>query len=148
MITTTYVRSRGGPNGYGHISDPVGHLRTSVRKHPLFGSSGPAPKSFFVGQPTIVDQNDSSECTGASTGGACKLYFASINDPIPDLSLPGIYTFGRAIDRLDPNIPLTDVGAMPNQVMRGITEWGLPLFGSHSADINVYGSPPDTSKNQ
>jgi hypothetical protein len=33
------------------------------------------------------------------------------------------------VDRVDPSQPLTDEGAMPNQVMRALSEWGVRPMG-------------------
>ena len=119
----------GGPNGYGHKKDPDGHMATSA--HVLLGSANTNPKSASVryAVPGIFDQTTTSSCTGQASKGAIATRMKVKGTSIALPSSSGIYKLGRMIDRVpdhNGNLhPLRDDGAMPNQIMRGITEWGI-----------------------
>jgi hypothetical protein len=115
-------------HGKGHVSDPDGHMLTSVQR--LFGAASPMPKKASLRDfcPEIGDQQTTSMCVGWGfrTGIYTRLKFKGItlsSEP----SAQGIYSVGRCIDRPSPNTKLKDEGSMPNQVARGLTEWGVPL---------------------
>ncbi len=126
-------RKFGGSNGYGYNPDPKGHKVSSA--HILLGTSD-TPKSASLKDfvPSVLDQVNTSSCTGQAVKGAIITRMNKRGTPIDPPSAGGIYRIGRAIDRL-PNFddslpPLEDDGAMPNQIMRGITEWGVPSEAS------------------
>lgn len=111
----------------GYISDPPNHMVTSARR--LIGLATPAPKAS-VNQfaPAIHDQGRKSQCTGEGSMGAFMTSCRAHNIILPfkdDASQAWAYKIGRAVDRESPNEPLEDIGAMPNQVVRAITEFGI-----------------------
>ena len=110
----------------GFIPDPEGHRTTSARF--LIGTARPpAGASLNEFAPPITDQGGKSQCTGEAIPGA---FVMSCN--VHDIALPWAiasaswsYKVGRCIDRKSLDEPLEDTGAMPNQVARGIEEFGL-----------------------
>lgn len=136
-------RSRGGDSGYGYLKDPKSHRRTNVSVALQRFGAVEFPDTFTVGSPFILDQGSTSSCTGHATAGAALMYFQAQGNTIFTPRSPcGVYTFGRLIDQ-DPSAPLADGGAQPNQVMRAITEYGMPGFGTHDSDAGKYGDQPD-----
>ena len=123
------ARTFGGVNGYGYTKDPNGHMVTGA--HVLLGGANSNPNSASIRDfvPCIFDQTTTSSCTGQATGGAIDTRMKVKGTVIPLVSRSGIYKLGRMIDRspdTNGNLPsLQDDGAMPNQIMRGITEWGV-----------------------
>jgi len=124
----------------GFIADPEQHMVSSARR--LIGLA-PPPANGSVNQfaPPIRDQGQKSQCTGEGSMGAfvtsCNAH--SVKLPFPIACPSWAYKIARAVDRDDPNIPLTDDGAMPNQVVRGIQEFGILGLGECSdadADAN------------
>lgn len=139
------MRSRGSVSGYGYIPDLDGHMVTPVKRLLGAEASVPVPNSASLRDHVsmILDQGSTGSCTGNATDGAVETRLAALGTPVQHRSPIGIYTLGRCIDR-DGLLSqgLQDVGAMPNQVIRGISEWGLPIFGSMPADTK-YGEAPD-----
>lgn len=124
----------------GYIPDPDKHLVSSARY--LIGLATPPPKGT-VNQfsPPIRNQGGKSQCTGEGAMGAfitsCNAH--SVKLPFPVACPAWAYKIARAVDRDNPNIPLTDDGAMPNQVVRGSQEFGILALGECSdadADVN------------
>jgi C1A family cysteine protease len=63
---------------------------------------------------------------------------------LPDFPSPqGIYTFARCIDRISNDTPLSDDGSSPNQAMRGITEWGVPIMSDWPFDVATINDEPN-----
>jgi hypothetical protein len=118
----------------GYIPDPLTYGRTSYRASREGISALPSSVTLLPYAPHVFNQNDTGSCTGGSTGPAIYTALLARGTPLPWVPSPkGIYTLGRAIDRT-PNAngsfpPLRDEGAMPNQVMRGISEWGVRRMG-------------------
>lgn len=118
--------------GKGYKPDPQGHRRTPLRAIARKLSTTALPASASVEQyaPPVMDQAQTSACTGHAT--ACAIYTAlgAAGAKLAWVPSPkGIYTIGREIDLVPDasgNLPaLTDDGAEPNQVMRGLNEWGI-----------------------
>ena len=132
----------------GLILDPPSHMVSSARR--LIGLATPLPKgSVNQFAPPIRDQGQKSQCTGEGSMGAfvtsCNAHGIKLAIPpamggtSPVTSPAWAYKVARAVDRTNPNIPLTDDGAMPNQVVRGIQEFGILALGDCSdedADVN------------
>lgn len=92
-----------------------------------------------------MDQGQTGSCTGHATSGASYAALAAAGTPLSWVPSPhGIYTLGRAIDRADPATALTDDGAEPNQVMRGISEWGVRPMLAPTADGRLSDCEPET----
>lgn len=151
-------RRFGGPNGYGHVPDPDGHVRTSVHVHlarvGFVGESTPDAVSHRQFGPGVFDQGPTSSCTGHAVSGAICATLGRGGTPLVIPPSPnGIYKVGRCIDRVRVNgtlPPLVDAGAMPNQIMRGVTEFGVsgmgvpPQDGRYSdVDPNTVNEEPD-----
>jgi hypothetical protein len=137
----------------GYLPDPVGHRRTAFRHLALRLGVAilPASVSLLRFAPDVLDQNQTGSCTGGSTGAAIATSLASAGTPLGFVPSPrGIYNIGRAIDRAastDGSLPpLTDDGAQPNQVMRGISEWGVrPMRGPTSTGANYDCEPSNVN---
>lgn len=123
--------------GRGYVTDDsVGHDRSkdpSIRHH--LGASLGAPKEAslagFVQH--VKDQYGSSECTGFAFGMAAHVRLLKLcqdvgGDPtkIPWVSTQAIYTSGRALDLPSTSDTLSDDGAAPSQVVRGMATQGIP----------------------
>ena len=129
--------------GKGWIKDPAGHKVTGfhVLKARL-GKDGDVPvghADLYSSTPPVMDQGQSSSCTGHAT--ACAISTSTTCHgrglafvPSPD----GIYKVGRCVDRVPGpggSIPLLDDGgAMPNQIWRGVTEWGIKEINAPTPD--------------
>lgn len=111
----------------GYRPDPAGHRSNGF--HLLAASSAattPPSVDLRASTPPVMNQDQCGSCTGHGTSCGTFTACATAGTPLPFVPSPrGIYTNGRAIDRSDPSIPLSDDGAMPNQIMRSITEWGV-----------------------
>ena len=155
MAEPEQQRRYGGPNGYGHIDDPEGHARTNVRvmfarlgiDHEAAAEVTEASNRQFG--PGVLNQSRSSACTGHAVSGASYTTLGAAGTPLEaPLSQDWIYKIGRALDRhLNPDgsrPPLTDTGAQPNQVMRGLTEFGAPLMGPRPPDGSFTDCDPAT----
>lgn len=144
------ARTFGGINGYGYKQDPHGHMATSA--HVLLGSASSSPKSFSLRSnvANILNQFQTSSCTGQATKGAIVTRMNIKSISIPEPSAGGIYKIGRCIDRLpnaDGNLPpLQDEGAMPNQIIRGISEWGVPSEQIDPFDSDTINNEPDMAE--
>lgn len=117
----------------GLILDPEGHQRTSfARLAARLNLSANTPDDVDLEHncPAVMNQGRSSACTGHAP--SCALFTsAGWLGFVP--SQDAIYKNGRAIDRDSWNgtfAPLTDDGAMPNQVFRAINEYGLKPMGT------------------
>lgn len=139
----------GGLQGYGHLPDPPGHTRTSV--HVLLQKLGvrvgtATPSSFSLrakGAP-VMDQGNTSACTGHAHAGAIFTSCANQGTPLPFVPSPmGLYTNGRCID-LAPGDALTDEGAVPNSVMRAANEFGIKPIQAPTSDGRYSDCEPAT----
>lgn len=90
----------------------------------------------------MMDQGDTSVCTGHTVSDAAVTAFAKAGQPllwVPSQS--GIYVVGnaetRAAQGLNPATnPLTDGGAFPSDVMKGVAQIGLRAMGPLVLDSN------------
>lgn len=115
--------------GKGHIPDPAKHMVSGAHL-PLGALVEPKrEKNYLFGAtPPIRNQGGTSKCTGFAFARSVQttLHPEWHNDFV--ISPEGIYTIGIAIDREDVNVDLVDEGAMPNQVARGIVEYGAGMW--------------------
>lgn len=133
----------------GYRLDPAGHQRSPFARLAARRGLGsfPAIVTLLAFAPAVLDQNQTSSCTGGATSAALYTAFGAKGKPLPWVpSQRGIYLNGRAIDRApDENgkLPfLEDKGASVNQVMRGISEWGIrPMRGPTSDGLNYDAEP-------
>lgn len=115
-------RRFGGEHGYGHTQDPPGHL---VSRVPLkLVKPGATPSSASIEAHSILDQGYTSSCVGHAIAAAIWGRMKKRGTPIALPSPICIYDLARCIDRNGPHESLVDEGSMPNQAMRGLTEWG------------------------
>lgn len=131
----------------GYIPDPPGHMRTPFRHLAarLAVTVIALAADLRPHAPAVLDQGDTGSCTGESTGPACTCALAIAGSPLPWVASPdGIYRDARCIDRADPSVALTDDGAMPNQVMRAINEWGLREMKAPTSDGRYSDCEPAT----
>lgn len=144
--------------GKGWIKDPDGHMVTSFHqlkaKLVLWGllaatlvPKGSADLTQFC--PQVMDQGQTSACTGHATACAIATTTNSLKRPISCVPSPcGVYDVGRMID-LTPNPDgslqaLTDGGAMPNSIWRGVTEWGVRPIEAPTSDGRYSDCDPAT----
>jgi hypothetical protein len=127
----------------GYIPDPPGHLRTSFRR--VKAVSILDAVDFRPSAPAVLDQGETGSCTGESTGPAITTALVHAGTPLGFVASPaGIYKDARCIDRADPSVALTDNGAMPNQVMRALSEWGVRPMRSPTSDGRYSDCEPAT----
>lgn len=137
----------------GYVPDPEGYKRTPFHqaKARMGVTALPLLMSMLFFAPAMLDQNRTSSCTGGATGAAATCDLAANDTPLGFVASPrGIYDNGRSIDRVpDPDgslPPLTDDGAEPNMVMRGISEWGVrPMRGPTTAGENYDCEPSNVN---
>lgn len=133
----------------GYRPDPIGHSRTPFHHLSAKRTVRTLPLSAYIARfaPPVLDQNDTSSCTGGSTGPAIYAALGAAGSPLPWVPSPhGIYTLGRAIDRF-PNAngalsALTDDGAAPNEVMRALREWGVRPMRAPTSTGLLYDCEP------
>lgn len=110
---------------YGHLPDPEGHRRTSVR-HLVGAGTFPTSASLEAFLPSVKDQGSTGRCVGFGKAGAI---FTTGKGKLFLPSPTGIYRLARAVDRepnADGSLPaLIDEGSQPNQADRAIAEWGV-----------------------
>lgn len=143
--------------GCGYLLESAGHQRTPFRRLAArkWLDAAALPPSVTLAQwtPDVLDQNATGSCTGGATAAAIATALAAAGKPLGWVPSPrGIYTNGRAIDRVpmfDGTLPpLIDGGANANQIMRGITEWGVrPMRGPTSDGLN-YDAEPSNVNNE
>ena len=93
----------------------------------------------------MMDQRVTSACTGHATSDGCFTAFGGAGKPLLWIpSQTGIYTIGRAETRDDEGVPLTDDGAMPADIMKGIGQWGIRAMGPASASDSNSDADPST----
>lgn len=116
----------------GLILDPEDHQRTSfARLAARLNMSGDTPDEVDLEHncPPVMDQGGTSSCTGHASSCAiyvCASWLGFVPSPAEG------YRNGRAIDRELQGgkfPPLTDDGAMPNQVFRAYNEYGVKAMG-------------------
>ena len=130
---------------YGHVPDPPGHMVTGA--HRLLGALGaePVPPRVSLSEHAVAcDQFQTRSCVGWAIGQG--VYVSLRKAGIVLASFPsghGIYTLARAVDRLSTYTPLIDEGSMPNQGMRAMTEWGVPLLSDWPFEPGSIDAEPD-----
>lgn len=121
--------------GKGYRPDPAGHQRTPLRAIAHRLGAVPASATLEAYAPRVMDQGQTGSCTGHATACAISTALAAAGTPLPFMPSPaGIYTLGRVLGRTSPVLPLTDDGAEPNQVMRGISGFGVRAMGPLASD--------------
>jgi hypothetical protein len=122
----------------GYIRNPDGHVAGIRFEHHLAAWT-PTPSSVDLRShaPAVKNQNACSSCCGHGTSTGISTTCRAQGRPLPfEPSERGIYAVGRCIDRA-PGTPLADDGAMPHQVMRGISAWGVrPTKAPTSTGLN------------
>jgi hypothetical protein len=101
--------------------------------------------------PLVKDQRDTSTCTGHATCGAACLSLAVANASLPfDPSEVGIYIVGKCIERARSGsyAPLVDDGAMPADIMQGVSDWGVHARGPESAPGSRSDATPATATHE
>lgn len=140
------------PDPLGMLVTPVGHLHQricsqvglSVNQLPS-STNNRQYVSKGKGGPGIMDQRRTSSCTGHANLGAIETHLAIIGQPVAHHAPVCPYDWGRIIDLVpnaDGSFPaLTDDGAMPNQVVRGINERGVCLYEVRPTDDATINTP-------
>ena len=120
----------------GYIRDPK-HKRTQKDARYLLGAAhfGAPPRvsdaSLERHECQIMDQGATSSCTGHGTSMGLWVAMKSQGHELPFVpSQKGIYTVGRELGVVDPAIALSDSGAMPADVMAGISKVGVRPMGA------------------
>lgn len=120
-------------HGYGLLPDLPGSSYDSVEDHVvrlLQKLTFPKETDNVLLAPRVWSQGRTGSCTGH--GFACVVHttLATHHAPLTSRPRPRIlYTLGRAVDRSGPKVPLRDVGASPNSVVRALARWGCLLEG-------------------
>lgn len=135
-----------GDYGGGYIPDTHDKSKDLTIRHLLGGSRG-SPGAFtmeqFVGLAGIKDQKQTSACTGFAFARTVHVRLAQVGTPIEWPSEVNIYTVGRAVDRSSADVALVDEGAMPNQIVRGMQEWGIAPESKWPFDPDTINDEPD-----
>ncbi len=126
--------------GKGYRPDPPGHRKTPFgRMLAMRGiaADAPVPSTYLDlldAQPPIFDQGQSGSCTGNAVARAIAVRMRMTADSLTWIpSQASIYTIARCLD-IPADAPLEDGGAEPNQVVRGIAEWGIRPMGPLAPD--------------
>ena len=157
-------RRYGGPAGYGHVGwvqNPPGPYAgwSKVYKPPprtpfavlagrlglRLGAAGTRLLDCVTapGGPGIYDQGSTSSCTGHSECGSAMTSAVAAGHPTPyRLSPACAYKLGRIVDEPLAQ-PLTDDGAVPEQVTRGCQEWGICSWDDDPTDPATINVRPD-----
>lgn len=114
--------------GKGYLADPRGHLYTSAERlvgaASATGAGGASKVDLGRHSPGVLNQRGSSACVGFAKMAARYVTLRSRGIPEELQSPAWAYKIGLAVDRAGFDVPLRDEGSMPNQVVRGIQEWG------------------------
>ena len=124
-----------GTHGTGYRPDPVGHRYNLFRAvHPAAKMRGGSPK-FPNGPielaPDVWNQDGTSSCGGHGAACALTILLRAAGKVTPSCVSPlACYRMARMIDRAAWNPtgdlpPLQDDGVQPNQLARGLVEFGL-----------------------
>lgn len=117
----------------GYVPDGADHKRTPFGNFARrLGIASLPPSALVLASflPSVLDQGQTGSCTGHASACAIFTEFAARGEPLGFVPSPAeIYRNGRAIDRADPSVVLTDDGAQPNQVYRAIEEFGVRAMG-------------------
>lgn len=124
--------------GKGYVRD-VHARRLQKSSRELLGGAPAFPDEASLQQfeAPILDQGMTGSCTGHGTAQGIYVSFAAAGQPLPWVPSPaGIYTLGRCIERARTGGggDLTDEGAMPADVMEGISRWGVRPIQAPTSD--------------
>lgn len=116
-------------HGFGYLPDPKDHRYSGFHAHPASKMQALADASSVDEYaPPIWDQDGTASCLGHGTAGAITTTFAArglaLRCPVDPAAT---YKLARAIDRVNAEDPLRDVGAYPNSMVRALGLWGLVL---------------------
>lgn len=129
---------------FGYIPDKA-HSYTRFLSR--FRAPAATPRDLRASACKVLDQGGSSSCTGHGTATGLYTACAVAGHPLGWIPSPkGIYTNGVAIDRADAlSGPLLDQGAMPNQVARALSEFGVRPMRDQNAltDCDFSGTIPE-----
>lgn len=135
---------------FGYVKDPAGHRYTRFAAR--FAAQPVNPRDLRPDACKVLDQGGTSSCTGHGTATGLYTACAVAGHPLGWIPSPaGIYTNAIALDRADPlSGPLLDQGAMPSQVVRGLTEFGARPMADQSAvtDCLFSGTVPEPTLDQ
>jgi hypothetical protein len=120
-------------HGFGLIPDPPGHRYNGFHLHPaaqLRAAALPSASSNLRFAPDVWNQGQTGSCFGHGMAGQITTTIAAHGKPLPSPVRPRVvYAFTRAIDRVDPSVPLQDSGSQPNSGVRALSLWGCVLEG-------------------
>ncbi|MBA0083824.1 MAG: hypothetical protein HRJ53_02410, partial [Acidobacteria bacterium Pan2503] len=122
--------------GKGYRPDPPSRRTQKPSRH-LLGSAPAIPPSATLEsfEAPIMDQGQTGSCTGHGTAQALFTSYAAHGSVLPFVPSPaGIYTVTRVMERDINTTPLRDDGAMPSDVMAGISKWGIRPMGERPPD--------------
>jgi hypothetical protein len=130
--------------GFGYLRDEP-HKRTQKDARNILKALAPElpPSSSLERfEAEIMDQGATGSCTGHGTAQLLTVAFASKGEPLPFVpSALGPYQIARCVARGEAadhggsvDAPLADSGAMPADVMAGITLWGIRPMGPRPSD--------------
>ena len=132
--------------GTGYRPDPPGHRYNAFRAvHPArsYSAAAPMPNGPIALCPGVWDQNGTGSCGGHGAAGALTVLLRSAGFSLaePAVSPLACYRMARMIDRAamtDGPLPaLTDSGVQPNELARGLQEYGLQLEGDNPTDKTI-----------
>ncbi|MFA9262919.1 MAG: C1 family peptidase [Undibacterium sp.] len=96
--------------------------------------------------PPVKDQSRQGACVGFATNTGIEARMNYLNTPVEPLSNQGTYVLARCVDRVPTANgvlpPLEDEGSRPNQAMRALTEWGIPLLSKRPDDDDTVNDEP------
>jgi|GEM_PF-1270527 hypothetical protein len=114
------------PGAHGHNGIYVGFQHHSAAK--LLAAALPAITRNVLFAPSVWNQALTSSCTGHGFAGAETTTFGAHGKPLAAPVLPRVrYMLGRAVDRDNPDTPLTDSGANLNSLVKAAQLWGVVL---------------------
>ncbi len=118
-------------HGFGLIPDPKGHRYNGFHLHPAAAidpSTLPPRTRNAKVAPPIWNQGQTGSCFGHGMAGQITTTFAAHGKPLPSPVSPDfVYKVTRAIDRVNVNTPLQDVGSQPNSGVRALALWGADV---------------------
>ncbi len=128
--------------------NPVDHVAgIPFEHHRACASVTPPSTDLRPHAPACKDQNATQGCTGHGTSTGISTTCRAQGRPLPfEPSERGIYGVGRRID-LPIGAPLTDDGAMPMSVMRGVSAWGIRPTQAPSHGFNTDCTPDVVNAN-
>jgi hypothetical protein len=116
---------------FGYKRDPSGHRYTGFHRHPAYGAALVDAASIDDLAPPIWNQRRTATCVGHGTAGGITTTYAAKGIPLPSpVAARSLYGLAKSIDRKRINgklPPLVDDGCEPNEMVRAIAEWGVPL---------------------